>query len=189
MFTPMTANDYGELDFAVKSSVAPEAITPSVRRILQDLNKDVPVIRMRSLRGHMREVMAEQRFVSGMVAVLGSLGLLLAAVGLYGLMSFLVGRRTQEIGVRLALGAQRSNIFRLVIRRALVLTGIGIALGIGASVLATQVLRDLLFGVTPTDISSFMAAMLVLAVVACGAALVPTLRATRIDPLAALRYE
>jgi putative ABC transport system permease protein len=189
MFTPMTANDYGELDFVVKSSVAPEAITPSVRRILQDLNKDVPVIRMRSLRGHMREVMAEQRFVSGMVAVLGSLGLLLAAVGLYGLMSFLVGRRTQEIGVRLALGAQRSNIFRLVIRRALVLTGIGIALGIGASVLATQVLRDLLFGVTPTDISSFMAAMLVLAVVACGAALVPTLRATRIDPLAALRYE
>ncbi len=189
LFTPMSLNDYGELELVVKTSVAPETVAASIRETLRDLNKDVPAIRMISLRDHVREAMYTQRTMSNLVATLGGLGLLLAAVGLYGLMSFLVGRRTKEIGVRMALGAQRGNIFRLVIQRALVLAGIGVALGIASALAATQVLRGLLFGVAPTDMLSFLVAILVLAVVACGAAFIPALRATTTDPMAALRYE
>ncbi len=187
LFTPIY--DEGEPELVVKTSVPPETVAASVRQTLRDLNKDVPAIRMISLRDHVREAMYAQLTMSTLVAILGSLGLLLAAVGLYGLMSFLVGRRTKEFGVRMALGAQRGSIFRLVIRRALMLSGIGIVLGIAGALVATQVLRGLLFGVAPTDLFSFVAAVLILAAVACGAAFLPALRATLTDPMAALRYE
>ena len=185
----MSSDNYGELELAVRTSGSPDSVAADVRSTLHSLNPSVPVIRTRNLRDHVREAMYTQRLTSTLVASLGALGLLLAAVGLYGVMSFLVGRRTQEIGIRLALGAPRCKVFSLVIRRALVLTGIGIVLGIAGAFAATQALRSLLFGVTPADPVSFVVAVLVLAIVGCGAALFPALRATRIDPITALRYE
>ena len=114
---------------------------------------------------------------------------LLAAVGIYGLMAFLVGRRTPEIGVRMALGAQRQGIFRLVIGHALRLTAIGIVLGVAGAMAAAQALRSLLFGVAPTDLFTIALAVAVLAVVAFVAAAVPALSAAKVDPIMALRYE
>jgi predicted permease len=189
LFTPMSSGDYGELELAVRTSGSPESAAANIRSTLHSLDPNVPVIRMRSLRDHVREAMYAQRLTSTLVATLGALGLLLAAVGLFGVMSFLVGRRTQEIGVRLALGAPRSNVFALVLGRALAMTGIGIVLGIAGAMAATRALSSLLFGVTASDSVSFIAAVIVLAVVGCGAALLPAFRATRIDPLAALHYE
>jgi ABC-type antimicrobial peptide transport system permease subunit len=141
------------------------------------------------MREHMKMATSDERFVTGLIVSLSGLGLLLAAVGLYGLTAFLVGRRTQEIGIRVALGAQRSSIFAMVLRYALVLTAAGVAVGAIAAVPATSVLRAFLFGVAPHDVGAFLIAVAVLAVVACGAALLPALRATKVDPMVALHYE
>lgn len=189
LFAPMSPYEYGVYDLAVATSGSPESVAAAVRSTLHDLNPSVPVTDMRTLRTHVREAMYAQRLTSTLVGTLGALGLLLAAVGLYGVMTFLVERRRQEIGIQLALGAPRSNVFSSVLGRALTLTGIGIALGIAGAIAATRALSTLLFGVTASDSVSFIAAVLVLAVVGCGAALLPAFRATRVDPMAALRYE
>jgi ABC-type antimicrobial peptide transport system permease subunit len=123
------------------------------------------------------------------VGALGAIGLLLAAVGLYGLMAFLVGHRTREIGIRMALGALPRNIFRLMLGRALWLTGIGVAVGCAAALAATRALATLLYGVTPRDSLSFAVAIAVLLAVGVVATLLPARRAARLDPMQALRHE
>ena len=160
-----------------------------MRRTLRELNRDVPVVSLVTLREHMREALYEERVMAGLIGVMGGLGLLLAAVGMYGLMAFLVGRRTPEIGVRMALGAQRRAIFRLVIGHALRLTAIGTVIGAAGAIAAAQALRSLLFGIAPTDVFTIATAVSVLAVVAFTAAAVPALRAAKVDPMVALRYE
>jgi putative ABC transport system permease protein len=124
-----------------------------------------------------------------LIASLGALGLLLAGVGLYGLASYLVGSRIQEIGVRMALGATRASIIRLVMARALVSTSVGLAIGVAGAFGVTGALRALLFGISPHNVFVFAVAIAVLAMVACAASFVPTLRATRVNPTEALRYE
>ena len=189
LFLPMRSDEYGELAMAVKTSVDPEALAPAVRRALRELNHEVPVISLVTLRQHMREALYEERVMAGLIGVMGGLGLLLAAVGIYGLMAFLVGRRTPEIGVRMALGAQRRAIFRMVIGYALRLTAIGTVIGVASAIAAAQALRSLLFGVAPADIFTIAIAVVVLAVVAFTAAAMPALSASKIDPMVALRYE
>jgi putative ABC transport system permease protein len=189
LYTPMTSDDYSELVLMVKTNADPSAVATPVRQTLRELNGDVPIIYFATMREHMRLATEEQRTAAGLIVSLSGLGLLLAAVGLYGLTAFLVGRRTQEIGIRMALGAQRAAIFGLVIRHALLLTAVGTIVGAVAAVPATSALRALLFGVRPHDVGAFAIAAVVLAAVACGAALIPALRATRVDPMEALRYE
>jgi predicted permease len=189
LFLPMKGDEYGELAMAVKTSGDPGALAPAVRRVLHELNHEVPISSLVTLREHMREALYEERAMAGLIGVMGGLGLLLAAVGIYGLMAFLVGRRIPEIGVRMALGAQRRGIFRLVIGHALRLTAIGTVIGVAGAVAAAQALRSLLFGVTPFDVFTIAFAVAVLAVVALTAAAVPALSAARVDPMVALRYE
>ncbi len=189
LFLPMKSEEYGELAMAVKTSVDPEALAPAVRRVLRELNRGVPIISLVTLREHMREALYEERVMAGLIAVMAGLGLLLAAVGIYGLMAFLVGRRIPEIGVRMALGAQRGGIFRLVIGQALRLTTIGTVIGIAGAIAAAQALRSLLFGVAPADVFTIAIAVAVLAMVAFAAAAVPALGAAKVDPMVALRYE
>jgi putative ABC transport system permease protein len=188
-FMPMQPDDYGEVAMAIKTTADPRVLAPRVRQTLRDLNHDVAILGMLSLREHVSEALYYERVMAGLIATLGALGLLLAAVGIYGLMSFLVGRRTQEIGIRLALGAQRSGIFRLVIGHALTLTVIGAAVGGGGAIAATRMLRSLLVGIAPTDIVAFAIGIIVLLAVAFAAALTPAVIATRVDPMVALRYE
>jgi putative ABC transport system permease protein len=189
LFLPMKSDEYGELAMAVKTNVDPEALAPAVRRVLRELNHEVPILSLVTLREYMREALYEERVMAGLIGVMGGLGLLLAAVGIYGLMAFLVGRRTPEIGVRMALGAQRGGIFRLVIGHALRLTAIGTVIGVAGAVAAAQALRSLLFGVAAADVFTIALAVAVLAVVAFTAAAVPALRAAKVDPMVALRYE
>jgi ABC-type antimicrobial peptide transport system permease subunit len=160
-----------------------------VRQILRDLNHDVAILDLLTLRQHIRQALYDQQLMAGLIAALGALGLLLAAVGIYGLMAFLVGRRTQEIGIRLALGAQRHRIFSVVLKQALTLTAAGTVIGAIAAIAATRLLRTLLLGVAPTDVVAFAIAVAVLLLAAFMAAVAPAITASRVDPMVALRYE
>ncbi len=135
------------------------------------------------------EALSDQRTITRLLVALAGLGLLLAAIGLYGVMSFLVARRTREMGIRMALGAPRRNILRLFLGSSFKLTGAGVLIGTLGAVAATQGLRSLLFGVAPTDATVFATAIAVLLLTALAATLVPALRAIRIDPMRALRNE
>jgi predicted permease len=189
LFLPMSSGQYGELSMAVKTSVDAEALAPAVRRTLRELDRDVPITSLVTLREHMRESLYEQRVIAGLVGVMGGAGLLLAAVGLYGLMAFLVGRRIPEIGIRMAMGAPRQGIFWLVVGHALRLVAIGAAIGLALAIAAALALRSVLFGVAPTDVFTIALAVAVLAVVAFAAAALPARRAAKVDPMVALRYE
>ncbi|HEU5450845.1 MAG TPA: ABC transporter permease, partial [Terriglobales bacterium] len=189
VFLPMRADDYGETVLMVKTASEAGTLAPAVRRVLLDLNPNVDIIYLATMRQHMKMATTDERFATWLIVSLSGLGLLLAAVGLYGLTAFLVGRRTQEFGIRVALGAQRGAIFTMVIRRALGLTVAGVVVGAIAAIPATSALRAFLFGVTPHDATAYFAAVVVLVIVGCVAALVPALRATRVDPMVALRYE
>lgn len=188
-FAPMKPDDYGEVSMIIKSAVDPGALATPVRQALRSLNSKSSILRLVTLREHVREELYGERVAAGLIGSLGSLGLLLAAVGIYGLMSFLVSRRTQEIGIRVALGAQRGGIFRLIIGRALVLAAVGTAIGAAGAFAATRMLKSLLVGVAPTDVLVFTGGIAVLVAVAFAAALVPAIIATRVDPMVALRYE
>jgi predicted permease len=188
-FLPMKLDDYPEVAMAIKTTVDPGTVATPVRQILRELNHDVAIVDIVTLRQHVGQALYDERVMAGLIATLGVLGLLLAAVGMYGLLSFLVGRRTREIGIRLALGAQRGGIFRLVIGHALMLTAVGVAIGAVGSIAAARTLRSLLVGVAPTDVPAFLIGVVVLLAVAFAAALIPALIATRVDPMVALRYE
>jgi len=188
-FIPMTGDDYGEVSMAIKTAGDAGALANPIRQVLRGMNPKTAILRLVTLHDHVRQQLYGERVAAEMIASLGGLGLMLAAVGIYGLMSFLVGRRTQEIGVRLALGAQRSGIFRLMIGRALALTALGATIGCAVGFAATRMLKTLLVGVAPTDILAFAIGIAVLLSVAFTAALVPALSATRVDPMVALRYE
>jgi len=189
LFLPMKSEEYGELAMAVKTTVDPETLASAVRSALREINPGVPVVSLMTLREHMREALFEDRVIAAGIGFMGGLGLLLAAVGIYGLMAYLVGRRTPEIGVRIALGAQRRGIFRLVIGYALWLTALGTVVGVAGAIAAARALRSLLFGVSPADVFTIALAVAVLVLVAFTAAAVPALRAANVDPMVALRYE
>lgn len=188
-YTPMGLGDYGELEMVVKTTPDPASLATIVRRTLLGLGHNVGIVYFKTLREHVRLAMADERISAELIASLGVLGLLLAGVGLYGLTSYLVGSRTQEIGVRMALGATRATILREVMARALRLTSVGLAIGLVLALGVTGLLRALLFGLSPHNVLVFAAAISILAVVACAASVVPALRATRINPIEALRYE
>jgi ABC-type antimicrobial peptide transport system permease subunit len=133
--------------------------------------------------------MSPQRAAVALLEVFGGLALLLAAIGLYGVMSYAVSQSTRELGLRMALGAGTPNVLRLVLRRGLVLTGAGIVLGAAAAIGLTRLLGDLLYRVSPRDPLAFGIALAVMVVASAGACFVPAWRATRIDPLQALRQE
>jgi predicted permease len=189
LFIPMKADDFAEVSMAIKTSGDAGAIAAPVRQILRDINPKSTILRLVTLHDHVRQQLYGERVAAEMIAALGGLGLLLAAVGIYGLMSFLVGRRRQEIGIRLALGAQRNEIFRLMINRALLLTSVGVVIGCAGGVAATRLLKTFMVNVGPTDIFAFAIGVAVLLTVAFAAALLPAVSATRVDPMVALRYE
>jgi predicted permease len=188
-FIPMTPDDYGEIAMAVKTDADPGTLATPVRRTLRDLNANAYILGLLTLRDHIGQALYGERVAAGLIATLGGLGLLLAAVGIYGLMSFVVGRRTQEIGIRLALGAQRGGIFRLVIGHALILTAVGVVVGAVGSMAATRMLKSLLIEIAPTDLFALVTGISVLLAVTFVAAFTPALGATRVDPMVALRDE
>jgi putative ABC transport system permease protein len=188
-YSPMRLSDYGELAMVVKTAGAPSSVVGEVRRTLLSLNKDTEIIYFSTLRQHVRMAMGDQRVAAELTAVLGGLGLILAAVGLYGLTSLLIGRRTHEIGIRMALGAQPANILRMVLGYSAKMALVGVAVGIGAAFMLTGLMKSLLFGVTARDPLTFAGVTILLMLVALAASWVPAWRAMRVDPMVALRHE
>jgi putative ABC transport system permease protein len=153
------------------------------------VDPSIVVYNIRTMQDRLYDSMARQRFATVMLGAFAAFALLLAAVGVYGVISYLVSQSTHDIGVRMALGAQPRNILRLVTRQGMELAGIGIAGGLIGAVALTRVMAGLLFGVSPTDAVTFSAAAVILAAVAFVATLIPARRAIAVDPIVALRDE
>jgi putative ABC transport system permease protein len=176
-------------DLVVRTKVDAAVIAGAVRKAVWAVDKDQPVSNVRTLDQVFAAAISQERFQALMLGLFAVLALVLACVGLYGVISYSVVQRTHEIGVRMALGAQPVDVLRLVIRQGMLLTFAGLVIGVVAGTFATRVLTDMLFGVTPRDPLTFVGVPVLLLLVAFFACYVPARRATRIDPLIALRYE
>jgi putative ABC transport system permease protein len=189
MFVPYAQYSKPTISIVVRATADPTNLAAALQAQVSSIDKDESLSAVRSMDDVLEASVSQPRFSSQLIAIFAALTLLLAAVGLYGLMAYSVTQRTNEIGIRIALGASRENILKLVLRQGSLLALGGIALGLIASVLVTRVLSSLLFGVSPRDPETFFAVGLVLAGVALIASYVPARRATRVDPMVALRYE
>ena len=156
---------------------------------VQSLDQNLPVTELQTLSGVVAGSLFAARMGAVLLAVFGSLALLLAAIGLYGVMSYTVSRRTREIGIRMALGAATGNVLRLVLKEGMSLVGSGVAVGLIVAAAVTRLLASFLYGVSPLDAATFIAIPMVLALVAFLASYLPARRAAKVDPMIALRYE
>lgn len=190
MYLPQTQFTESYLTAVVRTATAdPASVAPAARAVLRDLDPAVPVYQVATLSSLIDKAGAQQVFVMRLLAGFAIVAVLLAAVGLYGVVAYGVAQRTREVGVRMALGAQRVDVTRLVLSSGLSLVAVGVAAGLAAAFAATRYLRTLVFGVSPFDPPTFAAAAAVLTLVALAAHWVPVRRALRIDPSAALRAE
>ena len=177
----------GSMNFVVRSTMPLSSLANEYRRAVQELDATLPLIRMRSMDDVVGDAIARPRFLTVLLGIFAGLALMLAAVGTYGILAYLVSERKQEIGIRMALGADRRNVLSLVLGRGLLLSGIGLVLGLAASIGLTRVIATWLFNVTPTDPLTLAIVAGVIAVVAAAACVIPAWRATRVDPLIVLR--
>ena len=189
VWTPL-AQDYSTNGIlTVRTEGNPEPLLAAVRKEVQALDPNLPLFDVKTLSEHMRFALFPARVAATVLGVFGLVALLLSAIGIYGITSYTVAQRTHEIGIRLALGAQLSDVLSLVLRHGLKLTAIGAALGLFGAYLATRAITSVLYGVSPTDPLTFGLVSLVLVGVALVACYVPSRRATKVDPLIALRSE
>jgi putative ABC transport system permease protein len=177
------------LTIVARTQADPMGIAPEVKNQVLAIDKDQPVNNVRSLDQIVAATTSRQRFSMLLLGIFAGVALILAAVGMYGVMSYAVTQRTHEIGVRMALGAKPGHILRQIIGRGLALTVVGVAIGIGAAFALTRVLENLLFGVSATDPSTFAIIAVLLLAVALAACYIPARRAAKVDPMLALRYE
>jgi putative ABC transport system permease protein len=192
VYTPMTQESRAWktwMNVAVRTSLSPEALGTAVRREVASVDADIPVTRVRAMEVLIAESFAPRRFNLLLLGGFAVLALLLAAVGLHGVISYAVAQRTHEVGVRLALGATRGHILRLVVGHGLVLVLGGVALGAVGALALSRFVAGMLFGVRPTDPSTFVAVAVLLIAVAIVACYRPARRAAGVDPIVALRYE
>jgi ABC-type antimicrobial peptide transport system permease subunit len=173
----------------LKSTLPPETLYGLARRTVQELDSNVPIIGMRTMEAQADLTLARERMVTSLTTAFGVLALILAAIGVYALMAFNVTRRTREIGVRVALGAQQGDVVWLVLRQILMLVAIGVTVGVPVAWSLSWLVRNELYGVQPWDWITTTAAALTLFGVAALAGVVPARRATTIDPVVALRAE
>jgi predicted permease len=178
-----------DLALHVKTGTETQAVANQLRAQIKELDPHLPLYDVKSLAAEIDQSLVQERLVTWLSTAFGLLATLLAALGLYGVLTFSVARRTREIGIRVALGAQRRDVFKLIIKQGMILVGIGVALGLGASYALSRLITTLLFGVSPTHAMTFVGVSSVLILVALVACYLPAWRATKVDPLVALRYE
>jgi putative ABC transport system permease protein len=188
-YFPYGASPERGMAFVVRTKIDPMFVSSSVRQAIWSIDKDLPFTEVQTMDQRLSQSFAGRRFHMILLGVFAGLALVLSLVGIYGVMSYSVAQRTREIGVRMALGADRRHVLKLVLGQGLVLTLIGIAAGLGGAFALTRFLATLLYGVHPTDALTFAVVPLLLAAIAILACYIPARRATKVDPLVALRYE
>ena len=176
--------------FAIRSTTSdPTTLTSAAQNVVWDINKDVPLANVRTMQDLIANSVQRRKFSMLLLTIFAATAMLLAAIGLYGVMSHSVAQRTKEIGVRMALGARRPDVLALVVKRGMALVGIGIAAGIVLSLAMARLIAGLLFGITATDPLTFIGVATLLGLVAFIANYLPARRAASVDPMVALRYE
>jgi ABC-type antimicrobial peptide transport system permease subunit len=189
-FVPYLGSRYlGGTTVYLRTTGDPNQIMSAVRSKVRDMDSNVPVYAMRTTEVQINNSLSTERMIASLSAVFGFLATLLAVIGLYGVMAYTVAQRTREVGIRMALGAARGNVIWMVMREVLLLVAIGVVAGVIFSLMLTRVVQSQLFGLTPHDPVTLVFATVILALVACAAGYIPALRASRLDPMAALRYE
>jgi predicted permease len=189
-FVPYLGTRYiGEMTAYVRTTADPNQLMSAIRSKLRDMDSNIPIYDMRTTEVQINNSLSTERMIASLSAVFGFLATLLAVIGLYGVMAYTVAQRTREVGIRMALGAARGNVIWMVMREVLVLVVIGVTVGVSAALALTRIVQSQLFGLTPHDPLTLALATVVLALVACAAGYIPALRASRLDPAAALRYE
>lgn len=173
----------------VRSTSDPASLTGAVREAVRSIDGDLPVFSVKPMDALLGDMMAQRRLNMLLFAILAGVALVLAAVGIYGVIAYSVTQRTHEIGIRMALGARRRDIVKMVVKQGVALAAGGVGMGILASVLLTRLMAALLYGVSATDLVTFVAISVLLTLVAVVASFIPARRATRVDPMIALRYE
>ena len=186
-YFPLTDTNYARL--SLKTTVEPGSVTGAVRNVVRDLDPDLALFHIRTMDEIMAENMTSTTTSTFLLGVFAALGLVLASVGLYGVMSYLVTQRTHEIGIRVALGAQHGDVLRMVIAQGAKLVAIGVVVGIAGALGLTQLLSTALYGVTATDPLTYVVVSVLLVLVAMLACYIPAHRAAKVDPMVALRYE
>jgi putative ABC transport system permease protein len=188
-YMPFAQQPRRSISVMIRSQGDPASIAAAIRSAVLALDKDQPVYSIKTLDSVLSESVAKPRFRTLLLGIFASLALLLAAVGIYGVMSYTVTRSTREIGIRLALGAQMKDVLKLVLRNGMKLSAIGVAIGLAGALALSRLMSKLLFGITPTDTVTFVGVSAILLAVALLACYIPARRATKVDPLVALRYE
>ncbi|HKY03360.1 MAG TPA: ABC transporter permease [Blastocatellia bacterium] len=182
-------NPYGSMTFVVRTTGDPTAMIPAIKNEIWAVRSDQPISRIATVDDLISKSLEHRRFNLLLLSLFAAIALILAAVGIYGLISFSTSQRTHEIGVRMALGARAADIWRLVIGRGLLLISAGLCAGLAASLALTRLLSGMLYGVSATDVTTFAVVSLVLAAVGLAACYIPARRAMKVDPMVALRYE
>ena len=177
------------MNVVVRTAADPEALAPEIRRVVREADASLPIVRYRTMDEVFADAVARPRFLTTLLGIFAALALLLAAIGTYGILSYAVTERRQEIGIRMALGASRGSVLGIVLKHGLTLAGIGLAIGLAASLGLTRLLQAQLFDVQPSDPVTMAAVSLFIAAVAIVACLVPARRATMVDPMIVLRQD
>jgi ABC-type antimicrobial peptide transport system permease subunit len=173
----------------VRTSADPGPVFQAVRAKVRELDANLPIVALRTVEEDLNDTLVTERMTANLSVVFGFLATLLAMIGLYGVMAYSVARRTREIGIRMALGALEGRVVWMVMKEVLVLVVVGVAVALPAAFGLTRLVRAQLYGVTPNDPWTMLLATVGLTLIACAAGYVPALRASRIDPIRALRHE
>jgi putative ABC transport system permease protein len=177
------------MSFAVRTQAEPAALTQAVKEQIWKVDAQLPITRVETMNEVAAASFDARRFNMLLLTLFAGLALVLAAVGVYGVMSYAVTQRTHEIGIRMALGAQVGNVMRLVMKSGMVIAMVGVVIGLAGAFALTRLMRTLLFAVEPTDSATFAGVSICLLLIALAACYIPARRATKVDPLQALRYE
>jgi len=188
-YVPLSQLMWGPPTLVVRTSGDPNAITPEIRKVLAAMDPDAPLYEVRALKDYLVLDLGRARFQAWLLGLFAALALLLTAVGLYGVMAYTVAQRTQEIGIRIALGAERADVVRMILARSFFITGVGLVLGIAGASLLTRLFSSLLYEVKPADPTTFAIVSLLLVTTSALASYLPAWRAAKIEPVMALRYE
>jgi macrolide transport system ATP-binding/permease protein len=179
----------GDIHFEVRTATDPMSLVPSVRRLVRDLDSNLPISEVKTQTEQIAETLVQERLFAQLSSFFGGLAVLLACIGLYGLTGYIVTRQTAEIGIRRALGAERRDIFRMIMRKVLVMVTLGICVGVPSALAATRLISSYLFGLKATDPLTIILCSLLMLTIAALAGYLPARRAAKVDPLVALRYE